>query len=219
MSTHDVSPARAREVSQVGGVILAAGASSRMGQPKGALPLNAGGETIIRRVVRVLLEAGLTRVVVVTGAHPGVAQSLDHADGRIRLVHHPGWADGQLSSLQCGLLALQQDGAVQGAVVTLVDVPLVRPETVRQLIDVWQRTGAPIVRPMSGVRHGHPVVFGAAVLPALMAADPRDGAKPVVKAHEAQIRNVWVEDEGAFFDVDTPDDYARALQWASADPA
>lgn len=210
-------PQRPRELSQVGAIVLAAGASSRMGRPKGALPL-ADGETIIQRVVRVLLDAGLLRVAVVIGAHPAVAQSLDHTDERIRLLHHPGWADGQLSSLQCGLEALQQDGAVQGAVVTLVDVPLVRTETVRRLLTVWQQTGALIVRPADGVRHGHPVLFDAEVLPALMAADPREGAKPVVRANEAQTVNVHVEDEGAFFDVDTPDDYARALTWNAADP-
>lgn len=212
-------PQRARELSQVGGVILAAGASSRMGRPKGALPLNPEGETVIQRVVRVMFEAGVPRVVVVVGAHPGVADSLDRADRRLGIVHHPDWAEGQLSSLQCGLRALRQDGAVEGAIVTLVDVPLVRPETVVQLLKAWQRTGAPIVRPMCGDSHGHPVLFDAAVLPDLLAADPQYGAKPVLRAHEPQIVNVLVEDAGAFFDLDTPDDYARALRMGAPDPA
>ena len=189
-----------------------------MGHPKGALPLSADGETVIQRVVRVLLDAGLVRVVVVTGAHPAVARSLEPLDARVSLVHHPGWAEGQLSSLQCGLEALQHGGPIQGALMTLVDVPLVRTETVRRLVTVWQETGAPIVRPADGVRHGHPVLFDAALLPDLMAADPREGAKPVVRANEAQTVNVHVEDEGAFFDIDTPDDYARALTWNAADP-
>lgn len=212
-------PQQTRKLSQVGGVILAAGASSRMGRPKGALPLNPHGETVIQRVVRVMSEAGVPRVVVVVGAHPGVADSLDRSDGRVRTVHHPGWAEGQLSSLQCGLRALHAHGAVQGALVTLVDVPLVRPETVVQLLEAWQRTGAPIVRPMREDSHGHPVLFDAVVLPELLAADPRHGAKPVLRAHEPQIVNVLVEDAGAFFDLDTPDDYARALRMGSPDPA
>ncbi len=207
-----------RVPSQLGGIVLAAGASSRMGRPKGALPIGVDGETIIARVVRVLCEAGLPRVVVVTGAHPAVADSLDLSDGRVRVVHHPGWPDGQLSSLQCGLRVLEQEGPVQGVVMTLVDVPLVQTATVATLIEVWTRTGAPIVRPMRGTSHGHPVLFDAAVLPELAAADPQAGAKPVVRAHEAQMANVLVEDAGAFFDVDTPDDYARALTLGAPDP-
>jgi molybdenum cofactor cytidylyltransferase len=207
-----------RNLSQVGALVLAAGASSRMGRPKGALPLNADGETVIRRVVRVLLDAGLVRVVVVTGAHPEVARSLAPLDARVSLVHHPGWAEGQLSSLQCGLDALQHGGPIQGALMTLVDVPLVRTETVRRLVTVWQETGAPIVRPTDGVRHGHPVLFDRRALAALSAADPSQGAKPVIRSFETQLVNVAVEDEGAFFDIDTPDDYARALRWNAADP-
>jgi len=108
---------------------------------------------------------------------------------------------------------------VQGVVMTLVDVPLVQTATVAALIEVWTRTGAPIVRPMRGTSHGHPVLFDAAVLPELAAADPQAGAKPIVRAHEAQMANVLVEDAGAFFDVDTPDDYARALTLGAPDPA
>ena len=211
-------PAEIRNLSQVGALVLAAGASSRMGRPKGALPLNAAGETVIQRVVRVLLEAGLVRVVVVTGAHPTVARSLAPLDDRVSLVHHSGWAQGQLSSLQCGLEALQQGGPVQGALMTLVDVPMVRTETVSRLLTVWQQTGAPIVRPTDGVRHGHPVLFDRRALAALSAADPSEGAKPVVRSFASQLEHVAVEDEGAFFDIDTPDDYARALTWNAADP-
>ena len=201
-----------RDFSQVAGVILAAGASSRMGQPKGALPLSAGGETIVQRVVRVLAAAGLPRIVVVTGAHPSVADTLPADDSRVTVVHHAGWAAGQLSSLQCGLRWLQETGPLEAAVVTLVDVPFVQADTVVRVLEAWQDSRAPIVRPAHEDRHGHPVVFDASVFDALLAADPEQGAKPVVRAHGGRILNVPVEDEGAFLDVDTPEEFAQALQ-------
>jgi molybdenum cofactor cytidylyltransferase len=200
------------DFSQVGGVILAAGASSRMGQPKGAMVLSADGETVVQRVVRVLLEGGLPRMVVVTGAHPSVADTLAADDSRVTVVHHAGWAAGQLSSLQCGLRWLQASGPIEAAVVTLVDVPFIEAGTVTRLLEAWQDSRAPIVRPVSGVRHGHPVVFDACVFGELLAADPAEGAKPVIRAHAAEILNVPVQDEGAFLDVDTPEEFAQALR-------
>lgn len=200
------------DFSQVGGVILAAGASSRMGQPKGAMALSADGETVVQRVVRVLMEAGLPRMVVVTGAHPSVAETLGVGEPRVTVVHHAGWAAGQLSSLQYGLRRLQASGPIEAAVVTLVDVPFIEAGTVTRLLEAWQDRRAPIVRPISGARHGHPVVFDACVFGELLAADPAEGAKPVIRAHAAEILNVPVQDEGAFLDVDTPEEFAQALR-------
>ena len=93
--------------------------------------------------------------------------------------------------------------------VTLVDVPLVRPDTVAAVLHAWRETRAPITRPVDGDRHGHPVVFDAAVFDELRAADPRVGAKAVFAAHRARILDVPVQDEGAFLDLDTPEDYER----------
>ena len=92
---------------------------------------------------------------------------------------------------------------------TLVDVPLVSSATVRTLLQVHHDCGAPIVRPVSKGRHGHPVIFGHALFDELLRADPLLGAKPVVRAHAAEIVEVAVEDEGAFTDIDTREDYGR----------
>ena len=92
--------------------------------------------------------------------------------------------------------------------VTLVDVPLVAPDTIARVIDVWRRTRAPIVRPAIGDRHGHPVIFDRAVFEELRAAPLEAGAKVVVRAHAQDLIDVPVEDEGSLTDVDTPDDYA-----------
>ena len=97
----------------------------------------------------------------------------------------------------------------EGILVTLVDVPMVAVSTVTRVVTAWQRTRAPIVRPAIGDRHGHPVIFDRSVLDALRAAPIDAGAKTVVRAHERDLLNVPVDDEGCLVDVDTPDDYSK----------
>ena len=95
--------------------------------------------------------------------------------------------------------------------VTLVDVPLVTAATVEALLAAYRASRAPVVRPARGGRHGHPVIFDRAVFDELRRADLAAGAKTVVQARLDQVLDVPVEDGGAFLDVDTPDDYARAF--------
>lgn len=190
-------------------IVLAAGASSRMGKAKAALPLGTTGETVVGRVVRTLLAAGLPDVVVVAGAHiDAVRAAMPAFEPRARVVEHTGWARGQLSSLLAGLAAVD-DPQLEAILVTLVDVPLVRPDTVAAIITAWRETRAPIVRPVDGDRHGHPVVFDRAVFADLWRADPGVGAKAVFATHASRRLDVEVEDAGAFVDIDTPAEYRK----------
>jgi len=195
----------------ISGIILAAGASSRMGQPKAAMPFPATGETVLSRIVSVLLRGGVPSIAVVAGAHvDAVRRAMPAGERRAHLVEHPGWTSGQLSSLLAGLNAIDEP-ALEGVLVIPVDVPLVTPSTVTAVVREWQRTRAPIVRPARGARHGHPVIFDRSVFDALRAADPNIGAKAVFATYRDQIVNVEVEDAGAFEDIDTPADYKRVL--------
>jgi len=183
-----------------------------MGQAKAALPLGQTGETVVARVVRTLLEGGVPNVVVVAGAHiDAVRAAMPRHESRARVIEHPGWEQGQLSSLLAGLDAID-DPLLEAAVVTLVDVPLVRSSTVADVIAAWRRTRAPIVRPANGNRHGHPVIFDRSIFADLRSADPNIGAKAVFAIHRERIFNVEVNDEGAFKDIDTPADYNRVLR-------
>ena len=191
------------------GIVLAAGASSRMGQAKAALPLGQTGESVVSRVVTTLLRGGVPQVVVVAGAHiDAVRAALPPRESRVRLVEHPAWHEGQLSSLLQGLDAID-DPQLEAALVTLVDVPLVLPSTVAAVIAAWRRTRAPIVRPAQGERHGHPVIFDRAVFADLRQADLTTGAKAVFTAHRERVLNVDVDDAGAFEDMDTPEEYQK----------
>jgi molybdenum cofactor cytidylyltransferase len=186
-------------------LILAAGASSRMGRTKALLPL-PGGQTFLGRLDSTLRAAGIEDIVAVI-AHDAEAIQAAAAAARLglRFARNPHPSRGQLSSLLVGLAAIPAGPVL----VTPVDLPLVRPDTVRRVIEAWQATGAPIVRPELGGRHGHPVILAEGILEELRVADLAAGARPVIQAHRSEIVDVPVDDEGAFDDVDTPEDYAR----------
>jgi molybdenum cofactor cytidylyltransferase len=194
------------------GVILAAGDSTRMGSAKATLAAPGGG-TFVTRLVGTLREAGVTDLVVVTGRHhdevvDAIARELSIAP---RIVRNPDPSRGQLSSLLAGMERVVTESS-QGVMMTLVDVPLVRVSTVSAVIAAWRDTRAPIVRPAIGDRHGHPVIFDRAVFEEIRRAPLDAGAKSVVRAHEHEIVNVPVDDEGCVRDVDTPSDYERLLK-------
>lgn len=190
-------------------LVLAAGRSSRMGRAKATMPI--GDDTFLTRIVRTFLDAGVDDVVVVVGHE---AESIVDAFARsglpARFVVNRDYDRGQLSSLLAGLSAVDRPG-VSAVLVTLVDVPFVSADTVRVVLDTYRRTHAPIVRPTSGSRHGHPLLIDRSLFDELRAADPSEGAKPVVRAHASAGGDVAVADEGAFTDIDTGEDYRRAF--------
>jgi molybdenum cofactor cytidylyltransferase len=189
-------------------VILAAGDSTRMGRPKALLP-DPDGRSFVARLVRTCAAAGCSPIVVVTGRdHAAITAALaaDRLPVDPVVVNNPNPARGQLSSVWTGLETVAVPDA-EAALVTLVDVPLVRASTVRDVIDAWRRSRAPIVRPAMGDRHGHPVLFDRAVFDELRRAPLSEGTKAVVRAHAGNLLNVPVDDEGCLVDVDTPDEY------------
>jgi molybdenum cofactor cytidylyltransferase len=189
-------------------VILAAGLSTRMGRSKPLLPL-ANGETFVTRLVRSFAEAGVDDVVVVLGHEAdAVAARLLESGLPVRLVVNDAYQTGQLSSVLRGLNAIDRPG-VRAMLLTLVDVPLVSPSTIRAVIDRYHATHAPIVRPVRGDEHGHPVLIDRSLFPLLRSADPAVGAKPVVRGHVSLVGDVAIEDDGAFTDIDTPEAYER----------
>jgi CTP:molybdopterin cytidylyltransferase MocA len=196
-------------------IVLAAGKSSRMGRTKALLPAGPSGETFINRVIRVLREGGVDAIVVVVGGDAAaVRASLPREDASLAAVENPHFEDGQLSSLHVGLAAVEQRfDDIEAAMVTLVDLPLISPSTVRAVLEAFRtHPQAPLVRPRRAGRYGHPVIFNRSIFAELRRADPTKGAKPIVHAHAAEEVNVDVDDPGAFADIDTPEDYDRIIR-------
>ena len=205
-------------------IVLAAGKSSRMGRLKANLPVSqarpedpespgnpGSNDTFLTLVVRTLLDAGIDDVVIVLGHEmDAVLRTFAESGLPARFVENADYASGQLSSLVAGLRVVDRPGVV-AALVTLVDIPFVSAATVRAVIERYQRTRAPIVRPTRGGRHGHPMLVDRALFDELRHADQAAGAKAVVRAYTTADGDVEVDDEGAFADIDTPEEYTRAL--------
>jgi molybdenum cofactor cytidylyltransferase len=177
-----------------------------MGRAKAALPLG-GGDTFLTRIVRTFRDAGVDDVIVVVGHEAdAIAASFAPSGLAARFVVNAAYDRGQLSSLLAGLAAIDRPG-VAAALVTLVDVPLVSSFTVRAVVERYRVSRAPIVRPTWGARHGHPLLIDRSLFDALRAADSAAGAKPIVRAHASSAGDLVVDDEGAFIDIDTEEDY------------
>lgn len=191
-------------------IVLAAGKSTRMGRLKAILPMPGGG-TFLTRIVSTFLDAGVDDVVVVVGHESeAVLRDFETSGLRARFVENPAYEQGQWTSLVAGLDLIDRPG-VSAALVTLVDVPLVSSVTVRAVIDRYLAARVPVVRPTSGARHGHPLLIDRSLFDEIRRADPRLGAKPVVRAHASTIGDVAIDDEGAFTDIDTPSEYRKAI--------
>jgi molybdenum cofactor cytidylyltransferase len=183
-------------------IVLAAGASTRMGRQKLTLPM-ADGRAVVRAAVDRVLQAGLDDVVVVLGREAdAVAGAL--AALPVRTVVNPRYAEGQSTSLRAGLDALPP--GTEAAVVALGDQPLVDPSVIRRLVSAFRATARPIVVPVYRDGRGNPVLFAAALFGELRAVTGDQGGREVIARDPARVAEVPV-DGPMPSDVDTPQDY------------
>lgn len=192
---------------QVGAVVLAAGTSTRMGRPKQLLPL--GGTTLLARAIENVRSAGLVEIVLVLGASAeAIRRQLPRSllEG-LKVVVNQAYAQGMASSLREGLSTL--DPQTAAALIILGDQPLVRPQTLRQIISAYHRSRAPIVIPSHHGERGNPVLLGRPVFPEVMALEGDTGCRAVFSRYLNAILKVEVEDPGILLDIDNQDDYDR----------
>ena len=188
-------------------IVLAAGASTRMGRQKLTLPL-ADGRPLVRAAVEQVLAADLDDVVVVLGREAeAVASALRGLP--IRTVVNPRYAEGQSTSLRAGLDALAQ--GTEAAVVALGDQPLPDPRLLRQLVEAFRTSGLPIVAPLYRDGRGNPVLFASSVFDELRRVEGDRGGRPAIARDPARVAEVPV-DAPMPADIDTPDDYEAALR-------
>ncbi len=189
------------------GVILAAGESSRMGRDKALLTLH--GQTFLAAAID-SLSMDTELVIVVAGQNADVLTPIVDANGAF-LVVNPAPACGQFSSLQVGLQAVLDRGR-DAAVITPVDRPPVRRETVAQLKEAFEcaiNQGKWAVVPEHNGKHGHPIVVAREMITAFLIAPTTANAREVEHAHQSRIAYVTVDDPAVVSNIDTPEDYER----------
>ena len=190
---------------QIGAVILAAGASRRMGQPKLILPW--GKTTVIGQIIEVLLASGLTEIRVVTGGnHAAVQDALIHYP--VQAVFNANYAnDDMVHSLRLGLVALKKE--IQAALVVLGDQPQIQVETIQALLAAYPTTALPLIVPSYNQKRGHPWLVARSLWAELIALKPPATLRDFLNKNAEQIHYVRVATPGILKDLDTPDDYAR----------
>ncbi len=184
----------------VAAVILAAGASTRMGRPKLALPVR--GTPMIRRAVETALASRCREVIVVLGTYADVYRPL--LDGlAVRIVHNPDPAEGMGSSIRLGVEAVSPDA--RGVVILLADQPLVTPEVIDRLIETAVTDQKRIVASTYHNTVGPPAYFGRALFLDLLTLEGDRGARTVIEAYPKEGVALPLP-EGIAADIDTAED-------------
>lgn len=182
----------------IDGLIVAAGASSRM--PGYKMLLDLAGKTLIERTVDSLLEV-CSRIVLVTGWHAGQLASLFDRRSEVELVFNPAYQEGMFTSVKAGLNHIHSSRFffLPG------DCPLVPRSVLLELLE----TDAPIVVPSFAGHPGHPVLFQQEVISQILANPAVNSLREFIEA--SKVLEIAVNSEGILIDVDTQADYQKAL--------
>jgi molybdenum cofactor cytidylyltransferase len=185
---------------RVGAIVLAAGESSRFGQPKLATAYR--GVPLIRRAVAAALEGGCSDVVVVLGAASDRYAPL-LTDSGARIALNPYYKEGMSSSIRCGIEALPPE--CTAAVIMLADQPRIDGGIIRGLLETHSTSGRRIVAARYGDVRGAPVLFDRALFLELLVLEGDQGARAVIETYPNEVTEVVIPPD-AGLDVDRPED-------------
>ncbi len=206
----------------IAGIILAAGESARYGQPKQLL--NWKGKPFVRAVAMTALEAGLSPVIVVTGANAGRVEGAVK-DLNVRVVMNDDWKSGQGSSIKAGVLSLTKPPPLLGdippkslgfgggregaAIFLLTDQPQITTSILRALVEKHAEGLYPVVAPMVMDRRANPVLFDRVTFGDLLTLEGDVGGRAIFHKHRVEYLP-W-HDDRLLLDVDTPEMYQRLI--------
>jgi molybdenum cofactor cytidylyltransferase len=191
--------------SAIGLIILAAGASTRMGTPKQLLTYK--NDTLIQTAVKTALRSKGFPVVVVLGAHKELMKA-ELSNFPVFTADNPDWEEGMGASIRTGLeMVCQVHPLVEAVVVMLCDQPFVSATLINQLIDQYKSTGAAIVASVYENAVGVPALFSQKLFAELRALQGNEGARKLIKEHQAEV--LPVPFPAGSIDIDTPEDYLR----------
>lgn len=185
-------------------IILAAGASTRLGQPKQLV--NLAGQPLLERICRAALSVEYQAITVVLGAFSEtIKEAIAHLP--VRTVINEQWATGMGSSIAAGMSELPE--GTDAVLLLLCDQPSVTAAYLAKLWEKWQEKQCLILASDYGESHGPPAIFDRKLFAELAALQGQAGAKKLMQAYRSQLELVDFP-EGAF-DLDTPEDLKRIL--------
>jgi len=195
-------------VPSVSAIILAAGASTRMGTQKALLPWE--GTTLIEYELDQLASLDAVReIVVVTGHEPERISVIAAASARARAVQNDAYKSGKASSIKTGMAAVSDDA--DAIMLCAVDQPRTS-SILRRLIDAHLASDAPITLPVYRGRRGHPVIFSAELRDDLAAIEEgTQGVRAVLHRHATEVAAVEIDDAAVLLDLNTPEDVPEGV--------
>ncbi|HLO17874.1 MAG TPA: nucleotidyltransferase family protein [Anaerolineales bacterium] len=190
----------------ISAIILAAGESKRMGQPKMLLPW--GKLTVIEHVITTFLHAGIENLIVVTGgAREKVEKTIEQYP--VQIIHNEDYANGEmLSSLQRGMKALSHQ--VQATLIGLGDQPQVQEGSVRLICKTYRASESRLIVPSFQMKRGHPWLVARPLWQELLEMKTPESPRDFLNRHADEIHYVNVDTPSILTDLDTPQDYQKS---------
>ncbi len=190
---------------EIGALIVAAGMSKRMGQFKPMLSI--GSISVAQRVVATLSQAGVSKIVMVTGYNATILERHLAGNGIIFLRNEDYETTQMFDSVKIGLEYLMDK--CDKILFTPVDVPLFTAKTVKAILD----SGAELACPMCEGKQGHPILIGSRLIPEILADCGEQGLKGAMDRCSIPLKRIDVEDPGTIHDADTPEDFTQLVDY------
>jgi molybdenum cofactor cytidylyltransferase len=187
-------------------ILLAAGESKRMGEPKQLMPV--GSRVMVEQAIDNLLNSAVNEVIVVLG-HRAEEITGAIADKPIKIMFNPNYRQGMSTSIIAGLILV--DPQVQAVMLALGDQPLVDSQTINQLIDAFNNHKKGIAVPVYRGKRGHPIIFAIKYKPELLNLEGDIGGREIIRQHPNDVIEVAIDSESVITDIDTKDDYQSQL--------
>lgn len=189
----------------VAAVIIAAGSSSRLGQPKQLLVLN--GETLLQRAIRIAQEAGASPVVVVLGAYREQIETGVDFSG-VDIVVNSIWEEGMASSIRAGIQALRERAPeTVGVLLMICDQPAVTSEHLGQMLAVFEHNRVSAIASVYAGKRGIPAIFPRTCFAGLLELRGDKGARALLSDPTRTVIEIPLE--SGDLDIDRPEDLAH----------
>jgi molybdenum cofactor cytidylyltransferase len=186
-------------------LILAAGQSKRMGQPKMLLPW--GETTVLEKVIATFKAGSVDDILVVTGGDWERVEAL--VGDSAGTIFNPNYAAGEmLSSVQVGLAGLKPEA--EAVLIGLGDQPQVGERSVQAIVDQYRKSGAALVVPSYQMQRGHPWLVARPHWDEILSMHPPASLRDFLNRHADEIHYVELDSSSVLQDLDTPEDYLKS---------